>query len=419
MNVPYFIAKRIIGKRVKDDKISRPTVNIAIAGVAIGMAVMILTVAIVVGFQTSIKNKVEGFSADIQITKMDNNNSLEPSPISRFQPFLSELKEMPQVKHVQVYATKSGIIKTKTENEGIILKGVGPDYDWSFIRNNLVKGSVFRAHDTTPVNDIVISQTIASELDAAIGSKLFIFFVTRTRNADSSGNYGYEERVKTFYVKGIYHTGLDEFDKYMVFADIGQVQSLNFWTPNQVGGFEVSCYNFKNVNQEEDAINRIIGQDLVATSVRKTNAAIFDWLDLQNTNAIIIISLMVIVSAIAMISALIVLILENANMIGVLKALGMSNWGIQKIFIMDGVYLIALGLLIGNTSGLSLCWLQSQFGLVKLPQETYYVSQVPIYVNWQYVVAINIGSFLVCMLVLILPSFIISRIKPAVTLKYE
>lgn len=419
MNVPYFIAKRIIGKKVKGDKISRPTVNIAIAGVAIGMAVMILTVAIVVGFQASIKNKVEGFSADIQVNKMDNNNSLEPSPISRFQPFLSELKKMPQVKHVQVYATKSGIIKTKTENEGIILKGVGADYDWSFIRNNLVKGSVFKAHDTMPVNDIVISQTIASELDATIGSKLLMFFVTRTRNADSAGNYGYEQRVKTFYVKGIYHTGLDEFDKYMVFADIGQVQNLNFWTPEQVGGFEISCYNFKNISENEDAVNHIIGQDLVATSIRKTNAAIFDWLDLQNTNAVIIISLMVIVSAIAMISALIVLILENANMIGVLKALGMSNWGIQKIFILDGAYLIALGLLIGNTVGLSLCWLQSHFGLIKLPQETYYVSQVPIYVNWQYVIAINVGSFLVCMLILILPSFIISRIKPAVTLKYE
>jgi lipoprotein-releasing system permease protein len=419
VNVPYFIAKRVIGKRVKDGKISRPTVNIAIAGVAMGMAVMILTVAIVVGFQMSIKDKVEGFSADIQINKMDNNNSLEPSPISRFQPFLSELKKMPQVKHLQVYATKSGIIKTKTENEGIILKGIGEDYDWTFIRNNLVKGAVFRAHDTTPVNDIVISQTIASELDANVGSKLLIFFVTRTRNADSAGNYGYEQRVKTFYVKGIYHTGLDEFDKYMVFADIGQVQSLNFWTPQQVGGFEVSCYNFKNISENEDAVNHIIGQDLVATSVRKTNAAIFDWLDLQNTNAVIIISLMVIVSAIAMISALIVLILENANMIGVLKALGMSNWGIQKIFIMDGAYLIALGLLIGNTVGLLLCWLQSQYGLIKLPQETYYVSQVPIYVNWQYVIAINIGSFLVCMLILILPSFIISRIKPAVTLKYE
>lgn len=426
MNIIFFIAKRVIGIKAKTGitgkqggKISRPTVNIAITGVAIGIAVMILTVAIVVGFQASIRDKVEGFNADIQINKMDNNNSMEPSPIDRYQPFLTELKKLPQVKHVQVYATKSGIIKTKTENEGVLLKGVGGDYDWTFIRKNLVKGHVLRPSDSTPGNGIVISKAIASELDADTGSKLLIFFVTRARNADSSGNYSYEQRVKTFYVKGIYHTGLDEFDRQVVFVDIGQIQNLNFWTSSQVGGFEVTCRNFKNVNENEAAINKIIGQDLEATSIRKVNSAIFSWLDLQNTNEYIIITLMVIVSAIAMISALIVLILENANMIGVLKALGMNNWGIQKIFIVDGAYLTLLGLFYGNAAGLSLCWLQSHYGLIKLSQETYYISQVPIYLNWKYVALLNSIAFLSCMLMLILPSFITSRIKPAVTLKYE
>jgi len=419
MNVLFFIAKRIIGKKGKGGKISRPTVNIAITGVAIGIAVMILTVAIVVGFQVSIRDKVEGFNADIQINKMDDNNSMEPSPIDRFQSFLGELKELPTVKHLQVYATKNGIIKTKTENEGVILKGVGDDYDWTFIKKNLVKGNVFYPHDTVPGNGIIISKTIASELDADTGSKLLIFFITRTHNSDSAGNYGEEQRVKTFYVKGIYHTGLDEFDRNIVYVDIGQIQSLNFWTSKQVGGFEITCNNFKKVDENESAINKIIGQDLEATSIRKVNSAIFSWLDLQNTNAAIIITLMVIVSAIAMISALIVLILENANMIGVLKALGMTNWGIQKIFIMDGAYLILLGLFFGNTAGLLLCWLQSYFGLIKLSQETYYISQVPIYLNWTYVIFLNTIAFCSCLLMLILPSFITSRIKPAVTLKYE
>lgn len=418
MNVLFFIAKRIIGKRGSGGKISRPTVNIAITGVAIGIAVMLLTVAIVVGFQASIRDKVEGFNSDIQINKMDNNNSMEPSPIERNQPFLTELKNLPQVKHVEVYATKSGIIKTKTENEGVILKGIGEDYDWTFIEKNLIKGSVIHPHDSLPGNGIVISKTIASQLDAATGSKLMIFFITRTRS-DSTGGYSYEQRVKTFYVKGIYQTGLEEFDKNIVFADIGQIQNLNFWKPTQVGGFEVTCNNFKKVDENEEAINKIIGEDLEATSIRKTNAAIFSWLDLQNTNAFIIIALMVIVSAIAMISALIVLILENANMIGLLKALGMTNWGIQKIFIMDGAYLIALGLLFGNIAGLSICWAQSHYGLIKLSQETYYISQVPIYLNWKYVSLLNSIAFFSCMLMLILPSFITSRIKPAVTLKYE
>jgi lipoprotein-releasing system permease protein len=427
MNVLFFIAKRVIGKRGKGGKISRPTVNIAITGVAIGIAVMLLTVAIVIGFQVSIRDKVEGFNADIQINKMDDNNSMEPSPINRFQPFLSELKKRPEVNHVQVYATKSGIIKTKTENEGVILKGVGDDYDWSFVKKNLVKGDVFHpapqppdgGEGGVPGNSIIISRVIASELGADTGSKLLIFFITHTRGSDSNKDYGYEQRVKTFYVKGIYHTGMEEFDKQIVFVDIAQIQNLNFWTSKQVGGFEVSCSNFKKVDENEATINKIIGQDLEATSIRKVNSAIFSWLDLQNTNAEIIIILMVIVSAIAMVSALIVLILENANMIGVLKALGMTNWGIQKIFIMDGAYLIALGLFFGNLAGLLLCWLQSHYGLIKLSQETYYISQVPIYLNWKYVAVLNGIAFFSCMFMLILPSFITSRIKPAVTLKYE
>ena len=383
MNVLFFIAKRIIGKKKEGGKISRPTVNIAITGVAIGIAVMILTVAIVVGFQTSIRDKVEGFNADIQINKMDDNNSMEPSPIDRAQPFLSELKKLPEVKHIQVYATKNGIIKTKTENEGVILKGIGSDYDWTFIKKNLVKGNLFHPIDTAAGNGIIISKTIALELGADTGSKLLVFFVTRTRNADTTQNYGYEQRVKTFYVKGIYHTGLDEFDRQVAFVDIAQIQNLNFWTSKQIGGFEVTCKDFKKVDENESAINKVIGQDLEATSIRKVNAPIFSWLDLQNTNAAIIIILMIIVSAIAMVSALIVLILENANMIGVLKALGMTNWGIQKIFIMDGAYLILLGLFFGNVTGLTLCFLQSHYGLIKLSQETYYISQVPIYLNWK------------------------------------
>lgn len=417
MNVLFFIAKRVLRK--KGYGTSRPTIRVAIAGVALGISVMIMTIAIVVGFQTSIRDKVEGFNADIQINKYDNNNSMEPSPIDRVQPFLSALKLLPIVKHVDVYATKNGIIKTKTENEGVLLKGIGSDYDWSFINKNLEKGRVFYPNDTVPGNGIVISKTIASELGADTGSKLLIFFVTRTSNSDSNGNYSYEQRVKTFYVKGIYHTGLDEFDRSSVFVDLGQIQSLNFWNINQVGGFEVTCRDFKKVEENEKTINKIIGTDLQATSILEVNSAIFAWLHLQNMNAEIIITLMVIVSAIAMISALIVMILENASMIGLLKALGMTNWGIQKIFIMDGAYLIIVGLLIGNIFGLSICMLQSHYGFIKLSQETYYISQVPIYLNWEYITLLNAGAFISCMVMLILPSFITSKIKPAVTLKYE
>jgi len=419
LNTEYFIAKRIIRGRKREKKVSRPTVRIAIAGVAIGLTVMILTMGIVKGFQLSIKDKVEGFNADIQINSVDNNNSNEPSPISKNQSFLPQIKALPGVNHVEVYAAKIGVIRTKTDNEGVLLKGIGSDYDWSFIKKNLVKGSVFSANDSAPATGIVISKTIAASLDVDTGSKLLIFFVTHSKDTDSRGQYGVEQRVKTFYVKGIYNTGFDEFDRKVVFADIGQVQNLNFWKKDQVGGFEVSCADFNDVDKLEGSINNLIGEKLQAQSIKKINSAVFSWLQLQNTNAAIILILMAVVSAIAMVSALIVLILENTNMIGLLKALGSTNFSIQKIFLLDGAYLIAWGMFLGNVIGLSLCFVQGHYGLIKLPQETYYVSQVPIYLNWQYIVLLNVGCFLSCMLTLILPSLIISRILPVRALKYN
>ena len=419
MNTEFFIAKRIISRRDGKKKISSPTIRIAIGGVAIGLAVMILTVSIVRGFQFSIRDKVEGFNADIQINNFDNNNSYEPVPVSKEQAFLPALKQIPGVKHVQMYATKIGIIKTKTDNEGVLLKGISEDYDWSFVKKNLVRGSLFYPHDTVPVNDIVISKTIAAALGVDTGSRLLIFFITKTKAPDTYGRYSYEQRVKTFNVRGIYSSGLEEFDKQFVFVDIAQIQRLNFWTADQVGGFEILCNNFKDVDKVEETANNVIGQNLNAESIKKINSAIFSWLQLQNTNAAIIIILMAIVSAIAMVSALIVLILENTNMIGLLKALGSRNVSIQQIFLIDGAYLIVWGLFWGNLIGLSLCYLQSHYGLIKLDQATYYVSQVPIYLNWKYVLVLNAGAFFSCMLMLILPSFIISRILPVRTLKYS
>jgi lipoprotein-releasing system permease protein len=419
MNTEFFIAKRITGMRTGRQKISRPTIRIAIAGVAIGLAVMILTVAIVRGFQYSIRDKVEGFNADIEINNYDNNSSYEPLPVSIRQPFVADLEKLRGVRHIQVYATKIGIIKTKTNNEGVLLKGVSNNYDWSFIKRNLVKGRIIAPGDSAPASGIVISKTIASDLNADTGSKLFIYFITKTKNPDRYGHYGYEQRVRTFFVRGIYSSGLDDFDRQFVFVDLGQIQKLNFWTPDQAGGFEILCSNFSDVDKVEDEANKLIGRDLIAESIKKIDSAIFSWLDLQNINAAIILALMAIVSAIAMISALIVLILENTSLIGLLKALGAANGSVRKIFLINGAYLILLGMLWGNLVGLSLCYLQGHYGIVKLPQETYYVSQVPVYMNWKYVLAINGGSFITCMLMLVFPSYIISRISPARTLKYN
>ena len=419
LNTEFFIAKRIIQGRNKTKKVSRPTVRIAIAGVAIGLTVMILTLGIVKGFQLSIKDKVEGFNADIQINSYDNNNSNEPTPISKNQPFLSQLKALPGVNHIQVYTTKIGIIRTKTDNQGVLLKGVGSDYDWSFVKKNLVKGNIFSVDDSNLTSGIIISKTIASSLGVDTGSKLLIFFVTRAKDSNARGAYGVEQRVKTFYVKGIYNTGFDEFDRQVVFVDMGQIQNLNFWKKDQVGGFELTCSNFDDVDKLEGSVNNIIGEKLNAQSIKKINSAVFTWLQTQNFNAAVIITLVAFVSAIAMVSALIVLILENTNLIGLLKALGSSNFSIQKIFLLDGAYLIAWGMLLGNVIGLGLCFIQWRYGLIKIPQETYYVSQIPIHITWQYILLLNAGSFISCMLTLILPSFIISRILPVRALKYS
>jgi lipoprotein-releasing system permease protein len=419
LNTELFIARRIIGGRIKEKKVSRPTIRIAIAGVAIGLAVMILTVSIVRGFQLSIQDKVEGFNADIQINNLDNNNSYEPSPITKDSALMTSLEKVPGVRHIQVYATKVGIIKTKTENEGVVLKGISADYDWSFIRKNLVKGGVFIPHDTAPSKEIVISRTIANALGVDTGSKLLVFFVTKTKNADPTGHYSYEQRVKSFHVAGIYNTGLEEFDKQMVFVDIAQIQSLNFWGKDQIGGIEALCKNFADVDKVEESINNTINQNLTAESIKKVNSAIFSWLELQDTNAAVIIGLMAIVSAIAMISALIVLILENTSMIGLLKALGSRTISIQQIFMIDGAYLIMWGMFWGNLVGLLLCFLQSHYGLIKLDQATYYVSQVPIYLNWRYIIGLNLCAFTACHSILWIPSRIIARIQPVRTLKYS
>jgi lipoprotein-releasing system permease protein len=418
LNTEFFIARRIIRGRKGRRKISRPTARIAIAGVAIGIMVMILTLSIVNGFQLSIKDKVEGFNADVQITKLDNNNSYEPAPIEREQSFLADLKKLPNVKHVQVFATKNGIIKTKTENEGVILTGVGSDYDWSFVKKNLVKGTVLDIKDSAASSDIIISKSTAAALDVDTGSKLLIFFITKTGGADSA-HFSYEQRVKAFHVKGIYHTGLEDFDRQIVFTDIAQIQSLNFWNPSQIGGFEVLCNNFDNLDSLESDVKNIIDVKLNAQSIKEINEPMFSWLKLQNTNAIIIISLMALVSAIAMVSALIVLILENTNMIGLLKALGARNLNIQQIFLIDGAYLIVTGMVIGNILGITFCLLQQYYKFIPLDQSTYYVAYVPVHFSWLWVGLLNLCTFFVCMVMLILPSFIVSRITPVRTLRYS
>ncbi|MEO6882912.1 MAG: FtsX-like permease family protein [Bacteroidia bacterium] len=418
MNTEFFIAKKIIFSERQSKTVSRPIVRISVIGIALGIAIMIITLAIVKGFQKQIREKVVGFASGIQITNYDNNTSYEPSPISKNQNFVAALQKYPGIKHIQVFAIKNGIIKTKTDNEGVMLTGVGSDYDWSFIKNNLVSGSVFTVNDTGATDKIVISQFLASRLELKLNDKLLVFFVTKKKTADSA-NSDYEQRVKAFYISGIYKTGLEDFDKKTVFVDIAAIQKLNFWDKNKIGGFEISVNNFKDVDKITDYVNSQIGDGLIAQSTKEINSTIFSWLDLQNINAEIVIILMLLVAAINMVSALLILILERTNMIGILKAIGQKSWSIQKIFLYNAAYLIGLGMFWGNVFGIILCLLQKHFGFITLPQETYYVSVVPIEMNYLFILLLNVGTLLTCLLMLIIPSFIVSRITPIKAIRFD
>jgi len=419
LNTELFIAKRILGGRKKDKKISTPIVRIAVAGISLGLIVMIATVAIVTGFQKEIREKIIGFGAHIQITNYDNNTSQEPAPISRKQEFLPDLEKLQGVKHIQVYAVKNGLIKTKTDNEGVLLKGVGSDFDWSFVKKNLKEGDVFAVSDTGTGKKIIISKRIANRLEKKVGDRLLVYFITQKKSGDSSGTLQYEQRIKEFFISGIYETGFEEYDKKMVFVDIAQLQKLNYWSRDQIGGFEVMLNNFDQLDKIGEDVNNLVGENLAAQTIRQVNETIFSWLDLQDVNALIVIGLMVLVASINMISALLILILERTNMIGILKALGSANWGIQKIFLYNALYLIGQGLFFGNIIGIGLCIIQQHFGIITLPEETYYVPVVPVNINIVHILLLNLGTLLTCLLMLLLPSFIVSRITPVKAIRFS
>ncbi len=416
MNTERFIAKRIISGNDTSNQLSRPIVRISVLGIALGLAVMILTIAIVTGFQNEIRNKLIGIGSHIRINNYDNNVSDEPQPISKKQPFINELKNNKEINHIQIFATKSGIIKTKTDNEGVLLKGIGTDYDWKFINENLKSGTAFSISDTGISRNIIISKYLAGKLGMKLNDKMIIYFLTK--KADST-TVNYEQRIKVFYISGIYETGFEDIDKHLVLVDIKQIQKLNYWTDEQIGGFEIAINDFKKIDEIGTEVNELIGQGLIAQTVKETNPTVFSWLDLQDVNAIIVITLMILVAGINMISALLILILERTNMIGILKALGARNGNIQKIFLYNAGYLIGKGLLWGNVIGIAIALIQQHFGLFKLDQSTYYVTVIPININLFHILLLNIGTLLCCILMLIVPSFIVSKITPVKAIRYS
>lgn len=405
MNLEYYISKKIFSN---NKGFSKPIVNIAILGISLGIAVMILTLAIVSGFQKEIREKVISFGSHIQITSYDNNDSYEGSPINREQTFLSELSKNQGIRHIQCFATKAGIIKTKTELQGVVVKGIGSDFDWDFFKKNIISGSPLTISDSVKSDKILISKYQSEKLKLNLNDTIIVYFIQNQ-----------QQRARRFSICGIYETGLGEmFDQIYVIADIAHIQKLNGWDAGSIAGFEIIINDYKKIDEVTEFVNETIGYDFLARSIKEVNRPIFSWLDAQDINAVVVISLMALVSAINMISALLVLILERTNMIGILKALGMSNWGVRKIFLYNSSFLILKGMIIGNIAGLAFCLLQKQFHLVSLDEATYYLSSIPIHLNILHVLFLNITTFILCMISLILPSYIITYISPIKAMKF-
>jgi lipoprotein-releasing system permease protein len=415
MNFPLFIARKIYGNIGDKRKVSKPAIRIATAGVAIGLAVMLISVSVVLGFKHTIRDKVVGFGCHIQVADFMSLQTSENFPIQMGDSMVNALKKFPGVKHVQRYANKQGILKTDKDFLGVMFKGVGPEYDTTFIHQNMVEGSIPKFSDEASKNKILISQDMANKLNIKVGHKIFSYFI------DNQGL-----RVRRFTVAGIYQTNLKQYDQVICYTDLYTAVKLNGWEADQTSGAEITVNDFNRVNEVEnilvDKVNRTIdkyGETYSSKTIQEINPQIFSWLDLLDLNVWIILALMIAVAGVTMISGLLIIILERTTMIGVLKALGARNRTIRHSFMWFAVFIIGKGMLIGNIIGIGLIALQSTTGLVKLDPTTYYVETVPVEHAWIAFLVINIATLIISVLVLIAPSYLISHIHPAKSMRYE
>ncbi|PQJ23407.1 FtsX-like permease family protein [Tenacibaculum sp. SG-28] len=410
MNFEWFIAKRIIAGKEYKNSISSPIIKIATIAISLGIVVMLISVAIGTGFQQKIRDKITGFKGHVQIVNYDNNNTdISTVPISKKQPFYPEFSTISDIRNVQVYANKFGVIRTETDFEGIVFKGVSEDYDFSFFNEYLIAGRL--PNYTLDRNkEILISKTIADRLQLKLQDTIQIVFSVTNRKIP------FAQRKPI--VVGVYDTGFQQFDKTMVIGDIREVQRLNKWKEDQVGGFEVLLNDFTHLEDKGTEIYNAIGATLNSTTIAENYPQIFNWLGILENNVWVIIGIMILVAGINMITALLVLILEQVQTVGVLKALGSTNWSIRKIFIYNASFLILKGMFFGNIIGLMLLFIQKYFKLLQLNPENYYVDVVPISIDIFSILLLNLGTLFLCFLMLIVPSYIITKIEPSKSIKF-
>ena len=406
MNTPFFIARRL--GHDKDGKRFTGLIRfIAILSISLSLAVVILAVAVVTGFQGEIREKEIGFGSHIQITHFDYNLTAESRPVEKNQGFLPQVLAIEGVRHVQMFATKAGIIKTDEDIHGVILKGIGPDFDWQFFQHQLTEGSILNLTDTSRSDQVIVSSFIARRLQLSAGDDVIIYFIQDP------------PRVRRLHIAGIYETGIEELDKMFILGDIQHIQRLNDWSDNQVGGFEILVNRFDYLEEIHQTVLETIPFHLDSKSIRQVYPQIFDWLALLDMNVYVILLLMILVAGINMITTLLISVLEKTRLIGMLKAMGGANGFVRRVFLYHAGFLIARGMAIGNLLGILIAWIQIRFGIVTLPQESYYVTQVPINLELSHLLMINAGTFLICILMLVIPSMIVARIDPVKAIEFN
>ncbi|MEW7280449.1 FtsX-like permease family protein [Aquimarina sp. 2201CG1-2-11] len=413
MNFEYFIAKRLIKGKEHKSSISTPIIKIAIFAIAIGMIMMLITVATGIGLQRKIREKVAAFNGHVIISSFDNNSSVESlMPISSNQDFYPEFTDVEEITHIQAVASKMGLIRTETDFDGVVVKGVDDQYDWNTFKEYLIEG---RLPDFTGKlnEEIVLSSHIANRLGLGIGDKAITYFLKKNSTSNS------KPYIRVFKIVGIYNSGFQQFDELYLFADIRHVRRMNKWTSDQIGNFEVFIDDFDKIDQKGQEIYENIPSTMDSQTISLKYATIFEWLKLFDLNVIGIIGIIILVAGINMITALLVLILERTPMVGILKALGTTNWSIRKVFLYNAAYLILIGLFWGNLIGIGLLLLQENYGVIKLNPETYYVSTAPVYINFGHIVLLNVGTIILCVLMLLIPSYIITKITPTKSIRFQ
>jgi lipoprotein-releasing system permease protein len=411
LNYEFFIAKRIIGNKSYKSSVSAPIIKIGIVAIAISIIVMLIAIATGIGLEHKIRDKAVAFNGHITISNFDSNASEGAQvPISKNQAFYPEFKSVEGVSHVQAVANKFGIIRTQTDFEGLFLKGVGTDYDWQYFKEFLVEGRLPK-YSQNYSNEVLISKYLADRLGFVVGDSFQMYFM----KSDPSQ----PPNIMKYSVIGIFNSGFEELDKTYLIGDINHVQRLNRWKKDQIGNFEVFIANYNDLDRLGDEVYAQTPSTLDAMTVKQKYATIFEWIPIFTTNIYGIIGIMIFVGAINMITALLVLILERTQMIGILKALGSSNWSIRKVFLYNASYLIACGLFWGNLIGIGILLLQKHFEFLKLDPSVYYVTVAPVYLDWTYVVSLNVMTFILCVLMLLIPSFLISKIVPIKAIEFE